>query len=360
MKNIFKTTLLAIAALGIWSCEEEQDLYFLSQPASFEIVTPESGTAIVLTQELMSNPALTISWDDTDYGTPTAVNYTVQAALEGTNFETPVSVASTTNTTITFSVEELNNIANGLGLAPFTAAGMDVRIRASVGTTVSQEMYSNVVTIIVTPFSTDIPLLWMVGGFQGDSGYGSDWTHSTAPTLKAEGVTSSKFEGYVYIATDQFFSSANDSRGFKLTDQDNWSGNNYGDDESGNFNTLSTSGVNISVAAGYYRVNADTGLLNYSLTNTNWGIIGSATGSWDVSTPMIYNPTSKKWEITMRLEEGAIKFRANNSWDVNFGDDGADGTLEYGSADISVAVGNYLIQLDLSNPREYSYTLTPQ
>jgi hypothetical protein len=43
-----------------------------------------------------------------------------------------------------------------------------------------------------------------------------------------------------------------------------------------------------------------------------------------------------------------MKFRANNNWDFNFGDTGADGTLEAGGTNISTA-GTYLITLDLSH-----------
>jgi uncharacterized protein involved in high-affinity Fe2+ transport len=54
-----------------------------------------------------------------------------------------------------------------------------------------------------------------------------------------------------------------------------------------------------------------------------------------------------------------MKFRANNAWDYNLGDTGANGTMEYGGDNIKVpSAGNYTITLDLSSPRNYKYSLT--
>ena len=117
-------------------------------------------------------------------------------------------------------------------------------------------------------------------------------------------------------------------------------------------------------AAGYYLIKADTETLTYTTTAiSTWGIIGDATpGSWDSSTAMTYDKTTKLWSVTVDLTAKNFKFRANNGWDINLGDikPTADGqSLEYGGADIPVAsAGNYTITLDLSSPRDYKYTIT--
>ena len=72
---------------------------------------------------------------------------------------------------------------------------------------------------------------------------------------------------------------------------------------------------------------------------------------------MSYDATNKIWIITMDLTAGQIKFRANHAWDINYGDNNADGTLELNGADIVVGVaGNYTIILNLNNP-VYTYLL---
>ena len=80
---------------------------------------------------------------------------------------------------------------------------------------------------------------------------------------------------------------------------------------------------------------------------------------------MTYNPTTKKWSAIVTLTEQAapdhgLKFRANGAWDLNYGDTGADGSLNEGGTNIATSAGTYLIELDLSHPRAYTYTLTAQ
>ena len=124
--------------------------------------------------------------------------------------------------------------------------------------------------------------------------------------------------------------------------------------------------------AGYYYVKANTGAvtsenpngLKYSTDLTNWGIVGYATtgsnAGWDNSIPLTYNATTKKWEGSVTLSAGEFKFRANNAWTINLGGDGpdADGSMNFGGPNLSVATaGTYNVVLDLSNPRQYTYSL---
>ena len=112
--------------------------------------------------------------------------------------------------------------------------------------------------------------------------------------------------------------------------------------------------------AGYYLIVVDTEKLTYKATATAWGIIGDGTpGSWDNSTAMTYDKVAKVWTVTADLTQKEMKFRANDAWDLNFGDTGANGSLEYGGDNIKIpSAGNYTITLDLSSPRNYKYTLT--
>ncbi|MDZ7806683.1 MAG: SusF/SusE family outer membrane protein [Gracilimonas sp.] len=106
-------------------------------------------------------------------------------------------------------------------------------------------------------------------------------------------------------------------------------------------------------------MNVDINDLTYSITNTTWGLIGSATpDEWNSDQDMTYDPVEKVWTITLTLTAGEIKFRANNAWDLNYGDDEGDGFLEENSdTNIQVASGgNYTVTLDLSD-YPYSYSL---
>ena len=87
-----------------------------------------------------------------------------------------------------------------------------------------------------------------------------------------------------------------------------------------------------------------------------WSIIGNAAEGWDTDVEMTTNDGGTTWTWTGDLKEGEFKFRKNYSWDVNYGDDDADGTLEQDGANIAVdAAGNYTIEL---NVEEWTYTIT--
>jgi len=61
--------------------------------------------------------------------------------------------------------------------------------------------------------------------------------------------------------------------------------------------------------------------------------------------------------VAATLSANSFKFRANDAWDINLGDDGEDGILDYNGANIAVASpGNYLITLYLGSP-DYTYTM---
>lgn len=88
---------------------------------------------------------------------------------------------------------------------------------------------------------------------------------------------------------------------------------------------------------------------------TEWGVVGSATPKgWD-------GPDVPFWRVVgddthyvayITLKDGEIKFRKNNKWEEDFGDNGADGTLEKGGANISVSQGIYRV---LWNTKDNTY-----
>lgn len=348
MKNTFKFLLLTVLSTGLFSCEDEQDLMILTPPASFEILTPQAGSPPVeLTPGLQNNPALTVTWAAADYNNPTAITYDVEIAKTGTDFETFILAGSTSNTNITWSVLELNAAAGAAGLTPFEEEGLDIRIKATTGTLDAQPVYSNVVTVLLKTYSTDLPKIAVPGNHQG-------WNPPTAPRLASSGFVETDYEGYVWLDGGYKFLAPDGSGNF------NWGNTDWGDDGSFSGVLVETGETDCTATAGYYRVQANTTTLLYSTTPTVWGIIGAATpGGWDNSTALTYNATSKKWEGVVTMTAGEFKFRANNAWTINLGGDPAE--MTYDGSNLSVdAGGDYLVELDLSNPREYTYTLTAQ
>ena len=77
---------------------------------------------------------------------------------------------------------------------------------------------------------------------------------------------------------------------------------------------------------------------------------------------MTFNAGDGTWTITLNLVGGAgkeLKFRANDGWDINFGDNApADNKPDYGGDNIKInESGNYTITLDLGLAGNYAYTI---
>lgn len=192
------------------------------------------------------------------------------------------------------------------------------------------------------------PVIYVPGGYQKAAGYSEgDWTPADAPQLAS--VNSDKnYEGYIY------FSKEGDE--YKFTAGPNWDVN-WGDD--GANGTLETNGANIKAPApGLYKINVNLNDFLFTSVKTDWGVIGDATpNGWDSDTNMDFDPVSKEWKIIIELKSGSFKFRANDGWDINLGDNSANGTLEYGGENIAIAeAGKYEIKLKLGTP-DYTYTI---
>lgn len=346
MKNKLKIVLAAIVFAGLWSCSDEENFQLLQSQGDFAIVTPETGTAVVLTPELQTNPALTLTWDSADFTTPTQVTYTVEMALTGTDFANITTAATTSGNNVTWSVADLNGAAVAAGLLPFTEGSVDVRVKASAG---GQDQYSNVVNFLITTYSTDLPKLAVPGNHQG-------WNPPSAPRLAASGFGETDYEGYLWLDGEFKFVGPTPAGVF------DWgAGPDYGDDGSFSGVLVEQNESNCTATVGYYRVKANTTTLTYTTEPATWGIIGAATpGGWDGSTPLTYNATNKTWEADIVMTAGEFKFRANDAWSINLGgDQDADDSMNYDGPNLSVAAaGTYHVVLDLSNPRKYTYSVT--
>ena len=187
--------------------------------------------------------------------------------------------------------------------------------------------------------SGDYPLLNVPGAYQG-------WDPANDDTALTSINSDDNYEGYIYFA---------EAGAFKFA-QGSWD-TNWGDSDGDGI--LEPGGDDITVDPGFYRVQVNLNDLSYSLTETNWGLIGDATpGGWDSDTDMTYNPDENAWEIVTDLVGGLnVKFRANDGWDINLGDTGPDALLEYDGDNIVIpGSGSYTIRLYLSK-QDYTYSI---
>lgn len=123
-------------------------------------------------------------------------------------------------------------------------------------------------------------------------------------------------------------------------------------------------GPNIPVTAGtyYVRLNIATGEYYFGPANRSTpyddiGIIGDATpGGWSDDTNLIRNPSNPfLWSKKLTLTDGFVKFRANNSWDVNWGTNSfPSGVATAGGDNIPMTAGTYQITFNTLTG-EYSF-----
>lgn len=198
------------------------------------------------------------------------------------------------------------------------------------------------VIVAPNPGNTTYPVIYVPGGYQG-------WDPAAATAVQLSSpANDNTYEGYVYFPDDQ--------KEFKITPGPAWA-NDLGDN--GANGTLEPGGSNLTVPeGGFYKFNVNLTALTYTLVKTSWGLIGSATpDGWNADQDMTYDPVEGAWTIMINLVAGAIKFRANDAWDLNYGDNGNDALLEGGGADIVLpGGGTYTIKLYLDKP-DYTYSI---
>jgi hypothetical protein len=358
MKNIFKFLALTVLLTGAVSCEDEQDLKFVTPPASFEILSPQAGESVVLTPDNEGNPALALVWTAATYGTPTEVTYTVQVAKNGTDFATPVDVTSTSATYATLDVTTLNGAANAAGLEAFTEGGLDIRVKATVGTQAGEPAYSNVVTYLVTPYVTYPYTDYYLVGAAVATGWDNTGTTNMYPLFRH--VVTDAQPDDIYSYTGYFKGGATDGQFKFIKTKGSWAPQ-YGSAGAGVLGVNDGTGSDPNPfqidTAGYYTFTVNLTQNTYSIapatagnTYATIGIIGTATpNGWDSDTDMTQSTFDPHiWYINnqfLTAGDGKLKFRANNSWDVNWGAGTSySGVATPGGPDIPIGItvaGNY-------------------
>lgn len=180
----------------------------------------------------------------------------------------------------------------------------------------------------------------------------ADWNPGNSVPMQM--VEPGVYDTYQYITVDGY--------GFKFVPlSSGWDGD-FGASKTTAGGLVQNDEDNLTVTEdGFYRVRVNMVNMTYSVEKASWGIIGSATpGGWGSDTDMTFTAAKGEyvWKANITLTDGEIKFRANNDWAINFGDNGLNGSLEYGGANIPVTAGNYYIELKLNSATGFSYTIT--
>ncbi|WP_291122497.1 MULTISPECIES: SusE domain-containing protein [unclassified Empedobacter] len=339
MKNFIKYISLACASIfALSACNDDEDIIKLD-PSTFvapKVETPASST-IELLEENAANTAMTFNWSAANYGTNTPPKYELQIDIKGDNFKNHQVLTSTSTLTADVTVKELNLAVIALGLEPFKEGEIEYRIVSTVGTPSSQQLISNVNTLKITAYPTDLSTNWGVVGSATPNG----WDGPDVQFWKTD-VTN------VFVAYT-------DLKGGEIKfRQDNKWELDYG----GSNGKLEKGGKNIAVDAGTYKITMDLTNLTYKLEKFTWGLVGDATpNGWDgPDTKLSYDGTIDSWTTILTMKDGEYKFRLNNDWDKgNYG--GADGALVEKGDNIKIKAGKYKIT---ANFTKKTYTVEAQ
>ncbi|WP_369996970.1 SusE domain-containing protein [Winogradskyella sp.] len=347
MKKLSILGLFIFALINFNSCETEDDVVFTTQEPDGFVFTNSILDNYVLAAGTSSNLGERFTWGNADFGTPTNVTYELQSSVSG-DFTDANVVSSTTSNEIAMTIGQMMSVATEAGLdadpdspAPNTGS-FSVRLRAYPGDTGSgTEAFTDAVVINVELLESTgtgeggiMPATWGVVG----SGY-NDWGNAGPDGQFYTTSTADVFVAYVTLIDGAI----------KFRENNDWA-SNLGDD--GADGTLEDGGADINVTAGTYKITLDVAGGTYMMEDFSWGVVGSGYNDWGNAGPdakFYYDYTTDTFKVGVRLIDGLIKFRQNNEWVTDFGDVGADGTLDAGGDDIPVTAGHYNITLDFNN-----------
>ncbi len=333
--NIWLIVLMLFTAM--MSCEK-RELVTLKPDNDLNLTVNPSS--VVLTEATANDDVLTVAWEKPDFGFQSAPTYELLVDLASNNFSAPQSVATGNETQKVFKGSELNGILLALGADPGQSVQVAFRVKIKLG---SKEFFSEVVTADITPYSSylDLSTEWGIVGSATPGGWGSP----EIPDLPFYKTSNPDIiVAYVYLRNGEI----------KFRKNNDWTVN-VGDN--GLDGTLEPNGANIPVTEGDYKITFDTANMTYTIENFLWGIVGSATpNGWNgPDIKLEYNPYNDDFRAAVTLTDGEIKFRFNNDWALNYGDDGADGTLDQNGANIAVTAGHYIV---VFNPSDLTYSVT--
>ena len=382
--KIFNYLFLAGALLAMASCENDMEkLTYHSGEAQAAVLDTPAQTSLVLEARNEGNVALDLTWSKPDFGYEAIVTNNVELDLASNNFSNPRTIASGSSTTLehTITVGDLNsNIINLLadnGIEEdFSAREYQLRIASSISID-ADTLYSNVITLIITPYSMDIqyPEMFLIGDYCG-------WSGENAQTqnlfnFSEDGVN---FEGMI-----DFGSAA--ANGFKITDvapNADWSNCafNCGLDgsapapgaEAASITLLNNGGSgNITCYSHrfyHFSFNNSTLVLTMNRSFDALYLVGSAENlTWDTSKPenqMNFDPETQRFYIDFTFTSdspadgsGGIKFLTDtNTW-LGIPSDAPEGTLGEGN-NIQFTAGSYRIYVNMNNSGNMTYELNAE
>ena len=361
MKAIFnKFSIVGLAAMVFaFSCKKDEVKALLTSPTGNVINGFTSSSATIATLKGTtsggndSTNVVTFSWPAVNYGAQVAVTYALQfdtpsdtSGATGWSAATSVSIPAKILTKSFLGADFNQLLYQQMQLQAGKPTPIVVRLKADVNqgggyASAIKSVYSNVIPLAVTCYQIIVvyPLFNVPGSYQG-------WNpaDSTPGSIITDSKGTGSYEGYIYVVPGDQFKFANGS----------WA-KNWGStaaEPAPLTGTLKSGASNVGgtyiTTAGIYKVNMDINALTYSVTLTNWALIGDF-NTWTADAPMTYNAATKVLTASVNFGAGGgFKFRANGAWTIQFGM--LNGRISgAGSAgNITAPSGTHVVTLDLS------------
>ncbi|MCF8243949.1 MAG: SusE domain-containing protein [Saprospiraceae bacterium] len=150
-------TFLLATALLLQACSDDKLDPVLTLNKAQVITNPASSTTYTLTAATKDDAFENITWTAADFNLKNVpkTTYVLQMDLAGNGFTAPANLTTTSELNFEISVGELNNKLILKGAAPDVPVDVELRVVSNIDKKLD-DIYSDVVTISVTPFGAVI------------------------------------------------------------------------------------------------------------------------------------------------------------------------------------------------------------
>jgi hypothetical protein len=349
MKKYINKIVLLFAVLILGTACEEDAILTVLEVVNFDATAEIFPSSVIVTEENENESLATASWAAVTYPIEAPVSYKVQfdipADTVGDNaWANAISKAAGVDAlSKSFLGVDLNEIALNLGLQPDVEGVLVIRVESYM----DRAAYSKPTVLKITPYEKIIFFgeIFVPGSYQ-------DWNVDTAAALTT--IDNGIYQGYITFPSDK-------GLGFKITPERNWE-TFYGANGDGKIEEKNETDISVP-EPGTYLITANFNNNTWSYQLSSFGLIGTATpGGWDSDTNMIYDHQNKLWISNLNLQAGAVKFRLNDSWDINYGPQNSTDGIAYlddpGAHDVSEAATFEVTFSINEDPATANYTVT--
>ena len=359
--KITKYILSFAAAAGLLAACQTPEIVQIASP---ENVVPASLHELEVAEIAISatnqQETVTFSWEAADYGAPTQINYSLEAALDETSQKvTILSGLSTTEATVTY--EDLNRVLfNDLEVPE----GQPTELKFYVGSVLYAgssiasypKVYSEPISVTVTVTAAEkvYPKVWVIGDYCG-------WSHD-----KTQYFFDFVGDDAVYQGVIDFGEKA--ANGWKVTGVAGWDDTcNWGGDEAATYapEAATTQLINGGgskdlkhYSKRFYHFSFEKAalLLTKTIGFDQIGVIGDF-NSWGADVVMNFDAKKQKFYADVEFPaDGGFKFRLDGAGDVAYGVEGD--VLTTAGGNIDVKAGNYRVYLNMNNYSAITYELS--